>query len=172
MVILRNENGYTWAVGRMGEPPVHLKVAGDGSEALGKLSKGKIKIGGIELDSRQKEIGFLVSMLVGEQDVAVVAKDEVGNRGDDSFAVGAVDEKDGGSLHKGHCPLCTSVSPVVQELLYHRGHRGAQGYTEGNMNYFFSAFAISRAALAPEPPVSPVPGCVPLPHRYRRSIGV
>jgi hypothetical protein len=39
-------------------------------------------------------------------------------------------------------------------------------------DYFFSAFAISLAALAPDPPVSPVPGCVPLPHKYRRSIGV
>jgi hypothetical protein len=31
--------------------------------------------------------------------------------------------------------------------------------------YFLSAFTISRAALAPDPPVSPVPGWVPLPHR-------
>ena len=32
--------------------------------------------------------------------------------------------------------------------------------------------AVIGAALAPEPPVRPVPGCVPLPHKYRRSIGV
>ena len=31
--------------------------------------------------------------------------------------------------------------------------------------YFFSAFKISRAAFAPDPPVRPVPGCVPLPQR-------
>ena len=29
----------------------------------------------------------------------------------------------------------------------------------------FKSFRISRAAFAPEPPVSPVPGCVPDPHR-------
>ncbi len=30
--------------------------------------------------------------------------------------------------------------------------------------YFFKPFEISLAAFAPEPPVTPVPGCVPLPH--------
>jgi len=38
--------------------------------------------------------------------------------------------------------------------------------------YFFRSFRISRAAFAPEPPVKPAPGCVPLPHRYRFAIGV
>ncbi len=38
--------------------------------------------------------------------------------------------------------------------------------------YFFNSFAISLAAFAPEPPVNPAPGCVPLPHKYRFSIGV
>ena len=78
-------------------------------------------------------------MLIGEQDVAVVAKDKFCNRGNNTFAVGTRDEEYGGVVH---------------------------------YRYFFSAFAISRAALAPDPPVSPVPGCVPLPHKYSRSIGV
>jgi len=34
-------------------------------------------------------------------------------------------------------------------------------------DYFFRSFRISRAALAPEPPVKPTPGWVPEPHRYR-----
>ena len=38
--------------------------------------------------------------------------------------------------------------------------------------YFFKTFRISRAALAPEPPVKPAPGWVPEPHRYRFWIGV
>jgi hypothetical protein len=100
MVILRNEDGYAWAAAGVGEPPVHLEVAGNGSEALGKLGQVKIKVRRVELDSGQKKIGFLVSVLIGEQDVAVVAKDKIGNRGDDSFAVGAGDEKDGGVGHK------------------------------------------------------------------------
>ena len=32
-------------------------------------------------------------------------------------------------------------------------------------SYFLSCFRISRAAFAPEPPVNPAPGCVPLPQR-------
>ena len=31
---------------------------------------------------------------------------------------------------------------------------------------------ISLAAFAPDPPVSPIPGCVPEPHKYRFLIGV
>jgi len=38
--------------------------------------------------------------------------------------------------------------------------------------YFFKVWMISRAAFAPEPPVSPVPGCVPFPHKNKFSIGV
>jgi hypothetical protein len=32
-------------------------------------------------------------------------------------------------------------------------------------HYLFSSFKISRAAFAPEPPVRPAPGWVPLPQR-------
>ena len=65
-----------------------------------KLGQVKIKICRIELNSRKKEIGFLVSMLIGEQDVAAVAKDEFGDRRDNPFAVGTGDEEDGGVVHK------------------------------------------------------------------------
>jgi hypothetical protein len=37
---------------------------------------------------------------------------------------------------------------------------------------YVSASTITRAAFAPEPPVSPVPGCVPDPQRYSPGIGV
>ena len=37
----------------------------------------------------------------------------------------------------------------------------------GQWRYFFNSFRISRAAFLPDPPVSPTPGCVPLPHKYR-----
>src|SRR5580658_1653981 len=39
-------------------------------------------------------------------------------------------------------------------------------------SYFLRCFKISLAAFAPDPPVKPAPGCVPLPQRYRFSIGV
>ena len=37
----------------------------------------------------------------------------------------------------------------------------------GKSDYFFRSFKISRAALAPDPPVNPAPGCVPEPHKYK-----
>jgi hypothetical protein len=79
----------------MGKAPVHLEIAGDCSKSLVELSKVKIEIRRIELYARQKKIGFLVSMLIGEQDVAVVAENEIGNRSDDAFTVRTGDEKDG-----------------------------------------------------------------------------
>ena len=100
MVKLRDEDGDARAVGGAGEPPVHLEVAGDGSEALGKLGKIKIKIGRVELDPRKEEIGCLVSVLIVEENVAAVTKDEFGNRSDHALAVGAGDEKDGGHGHR------------------------------------------------------------------------
>ena len=107
----------------------HLEVASDGGKALGKLSQVKIKICRIELHPRQEEIGCRVSVLIVEQNVAAVAKDELGNGGHDAFAVGAGDEQDGRVVHRklNRFPLCTSVPPVVQELRYHGGHRGTQG---------------------------------------------
>src|SRR5580698_11432772 len=88
MVILRNENSDPRAVGGAGESPIHLEVAGDGSKSFGKLGQVKIKIHGIELYSRKKKIGCLVSMLIGEQDVAVVTKNKFGDRSNHSLAVG------------------------------------------------------------------------------------
>ena len=84
----------------MGDAPVHLEVAGYGSKVFGELGEVKIKVGRVELHSCKKD-GFLVSMLIVEEDVAVVAEDEIGDGGNDSFAVGAGDEKDGGVGHGG-----------------------------------------------------------------------
>src|SRR5258708_23493692 len=86
------------------------------------MRKVKIKMCGVELDRREKEIGFLVCMLIGEEDVAVVAEDEFGNRRDDAFAVRAGDEKDVRVVHKRLLiqpvspviPRCTSTLPVVK----------------------------------------------------------
>ena len=100
MVILRDEDGDAGAIAGAGEPPLHLKVAGDGSEALRKLGKIKIKFCRIELNPRQKQIGCLVSMLVIEKNVPAVPEDEIGNRSNHAFAVGAGNEKDGGVVHR------------------------------------------------------------------------
>ena len=46
------------------------------------------------------------------------------------------------------------------------------GMTPTPLAYFFKSLRISRAAFAPDPPVNPAPGCVPLPHKYKFWIGV
>jgi hypothetical protein len=38
-------------------------------------------------------------MLVGVNDVSVVAKNKVGDRGVDAFLVGTIDQQDGGGIH-------------------------------------------------------------------------
>src|ERR1700690_2860177 len=117
MVILRNQDSNTGAVvGRgvgTGKAPVHLEFAGDGSKVVGKLAEIKIKAGRVELHARKKQVGFFVPVLVVEQDVAIMAKDEIGNRGNDSFAVGAGDEKDGGVMH--HKPIIFRATAVKAE---------------------------------------------------------
>ena len=63
------------------------------------LREVDVEIFGIELDAHQEEAGLFVGVLVGVQDVAAVAVDEVGDGGDFAFAVGAGDEEDGGGFH-------------------------------------------------------------------------
>ena len=103
-------------------------------------------------------------MLVRMNDVAVVAEDKIRNGRNQSFTVGARDQEDGRVLHSVRAaggkntwvgvgkPVFSSQCPAL--------------------SYFFSDFKISFAALTPDPPVNPTPGCVPDPHKYKFSIGV
>src|SRR5712692_7347251 len=101
------------------------------------------------------------------KNVAAVLEDKISNGGDDAFAVRAGDEEDGGVFH--------FVAPPSRRLSGGRPacHRGqdALATPARHRRYFFRSFNISRAAFAPEPPVKPAPGCVPLPHKYKFRIG-
>ena len=59
----------------------------------------KVKVGRVELDAHEEEIEFGVSVFVGEQDIAIVSVNEVGDARDHPFLIGAVDEQDGGGFH-------------------------------------------------------------------------
>jgi len=100
MVVLGDEDSDAGPVGGVGKPPVHLEVAGEESKLFGKAAEVEIEVRRVELNPREEKIGRLVAVLVIEQDVAIVAEDEFGNRSHDTFAVGTGDEKDGGVLHK------------------------------------------------------------------------
>src|SRR6266850_7495405 len=68
-------------------------------------------------------------MLVGEQDVAIMAKDEIGDSRDHALAVGTGDEKYGGGVHRLQvssvypCVLCGSSlkSLTTEDTGVHRG---------------------------------------------------
>ena len=96
MQILRDEEGDVLrGVGEL-DAPVHLEVAGDGPE--GGAECGFAETGGVggELDAHEEEAKFDILMLVGVEDVDVVARNEkINDGGDDSLAVGTVDEQDG-----------------------------------------------------------------------------
>ncbi len=104
---------------------------------LRKVVQRNIEFSGVEFHAHQEGARIHVTMLVGVQDIAAVLKNESGNAGDYAFPVRATEQEDGAfSFH-------------LQSV-----HRRA-----------FKSFRISRAAFAPDPPVSPVPGWVPDPQR-------
>src|SRR5208283_4110402 len=102
MVTLRDEDSDARTVRRSRQPLVHLEVASDGRKVLGEFEV-KSKLCRIELHPRKKKVGLLVALLVIEQDVAVVAKDEIGNRGNHPFAVATRHRNDGGVVLKNKC---------------------------------------------------------------------
>ena len=57
---------------------------------------------GTELDAHQEEARFFVGVLVGVEDVAAVAVDEVGDGGDFALRIGAGNEEDGAIFHSGY----------------------------------------------------------------------
>ncbi len=66
--------------------------------------KAEVEPGDVPFDAHQEQSAFTVLMLVSVQDVGVVAVKEVTDGGDDSLAVGAVDQEDAG-LWQRHCTL-------------------------------------------------------------------
>src|SRR6202041_783918 len=98
VIVFRDKDRNAVTVGRTGETPVHLVVAGHGREALGKLRKVEREAVEIELNAREEQIRFLVSVLVVREDIGIVAENEVGNGSDHALAVGAGDKKDGGIM--------------------------------------------------------------------------
>ncbi len=91
VIVPGNEDGDARTLGSVGDSPVHFEVPGYRSEAAGKLGEIEGEVCRVEFDACQKEIRFFVSVLIGEEDVAVVPKNEIGNGSDDAFPVRAGD---------------------------------------------------------------------------------
>src|SRR5450631_450933 len=113
--ILRNEEGDV--LGGVGEldAPVHAELCSDRLE--GSAESGLVEVGcvGGELHAHEKEGGLDILMLVGVQDVDVVALYQEVNDGDnDALAVRAVDQKDCSFAHR---------IKIVVSTRYERGRR-------------------------------------------------
>ena len=90
---------HAWAMQRLGQPPFHRVRLSDGGEVFAEVGEGNVEVLGIELHAHEEEAGFLISVLVGMEDVAAVPVDEVGDGGDFALAVGAGNQEYGGVLH-------------------------------------------------------------------------
>jgi hypothetical protein len=61
-----------------------------------------VEVVGGELDTHEEETKLHILVLIGVEDVGVVLLNQkVGDGGDKAFAVGAVDEENGGLGHRG-----------------------------------------------------------------------
>jgi hypothetical protein len=90
------------------------------------------------------------------------------------------------SIRASFCPTAGAINTVSFRTLYTQIDAWARAKNAQTVKLYlsmacahsrtsshrFNSLRISLAAFAPEPPVNPAPGCVPLPHKYRFSIGV
>jgi hypothetical protein len=95
VVELRNEERYPRHVIAEAQLPRHPEPLGDGPERRGDLCARKAERGEVPFDALQEDPLLEVRVLVGVDDVAVVAVDEVGHRGDEALLIGARQQQDG-----------------------------------------------------------------------------
>jgi len=72
---------------------LHAKLRSYAAEVRGKIPKIYVKVGWVELNPHQEHPQFAVGMLVSVQNVAPVAKNEVGDGCDDAFRIGTTHKK-------------------------------------------------------------------------------
>ena len=112
MKVVRDEDSDVLRRGGECEAPVHLELLGQRREGGVEVRFVAASVVGGKLDAHKKETKLYVLVLVGVEDVGVAMPDEkVGYGGDETFAVGAVDEKNGGL---GHGAELIKASPPPQ----------------------------------------------------------
>jgi hypothetical protein len=98
--IVGDEDGDVAGRSGEGEAPVHLELLGERGEGGAEVRFIAMGVVGGELDTHEEEAELDVLMLVGIEDVRVaLLHEKVGDGGDETFTVGAVDEKNGGLGH-------------------------------------------------------------------------
>jgi hypothetical protein len=76
-----------------------LKPFGGRGEVLPEVFQGNVEFRWIELNPHQEEVGVFIGMLVGMEDVPIVAVNEVRHRSHNAFLVRTADQQDGGIFH-------------------------------------------------------------------------
>lgn len=100
--VMGDEDGDVLGRSGEGEAPVHPELLGQWREGCEECRFVTLKIVGGELDTHEEESKLYILVLIGVEDVGVVLLNQkVGDRGDEAFAVGAVDEENGGLGHRG-----------------------------------------------------------------------
>src|SRR5271169_130518 len=131
---------------RKGQTPLHLEALSQSGEVRWEVAHVDVEALQVPLHPHQKDILIGISKIVGLQHIAVMPGKEAERLGHDARLVGATDQKNSAA---GFGMRCLT-----------RSHR------------FRKSRMISCEALAPDPPVKPLPGCVPEPHKYRPLMGV
>src|SRR6185437_15540561 len=98
MIVFGNQDGHSGSTRGLGQPPCHVEAFRDRVEVAGKISQVDVEIRGIEFHPHQKQIRTFIGVLVGMQDVPVVAIDEVGDSRHNTFLIGTAEQKDGGAF--------------------------------------------------------------------------
>src|SRR6266704_2093412 len=96
MVVVRHKNRHPRPDLRELQSPVHLKPPGNRRKFYSEPLCVENEPAQVPFDSGQKKAQVRVLMLVGMKDIGVVAKEEIRHHCDDPFAVGAIDQHDGG----------------------------------------------------------------------------
>jgi hypothetical protein len=81
--------------------PAHVVLGGHRREGLREAVQPQIEARQVPLHPHQEQPRLAVLVLVGMQDVGVVPVEKIGDGGDQTLAVGAGDEEDGGVAHQG-----------------------------------------------------------------------
>jgi hypothetical protein len=90
-----DKESHTWGVIGEVKIPRHVEAPGQWHKSLSDLLPGDIKTIQFPFDPHEKDLRGLGGMLGCMNDIPIVLKDEIGNRGDDSALVRTGKEQNG-----------------------------------------------------------------------------
>jgi hypothetical protein len=99
MVVLRNEDRGPRVVESIRDAPVHREAIRDLRNRRLQASAIGVQLRHVELDALEELARYRIGVLIRVEDVGAVPIQDLGQRGDQAFAIGAADEQGGGLFH-------------------------------------------------------------------------